>query len=157
MGRQGYVPLRCLGDIPLKLRWVFHLRRRVDALMGRRCCVLLRRCHHVPIRCCGDVPLRPLGDVPPRRCWVFHLRRTCDLTGTYRETSLRRRYDVQLPGGYQLLVLNFLFRSNQFWSEERDYIFSSSINFLFALKLNLETVMRNMASILQLYYWFAIG
>ena len=70
------------------------LRRRVDALMRRRCCVLLRRCHDVPIRCRGDVPLRRLGDVPPRRRWVFHLRRTCDVTGTYRETSLRRRYDV---------------------------------------------------------------
>ena len=44
-----------------------------------------------------DVPLRRLGDVPLRRRWVFHLRRTCDVTGTYRETSLRRRYDVLLP------------------------------------------------------------
>ena len=46
-----------------------------------------------------DVPLRRLGDVPLRRHWVFHLRLTCDVTVTYRETSLRRRYDVLLPGG----------------------------------------------------------
>ena len=26
MGRQRYVPLRRLGDIPLRRRWVFHLR-----------------------------------------------------------------------------------------------------------------------------------
>ena len=26
MGRHGYVPLRHLGDIPLRHRWVFHLR-----------------------------------------------------------------------------------------------------------------------------------
>ena len=67
--------------------------------MGRRCYVLLRRRHDVPIRCRGDVPLRRLGDVPPRRRWVFHLRRTCDVAGTSKETSLRRRYDVLLPGG----------------------------------------------------------
>ena len=34
--------------------------------MGRRCYVLLRR-HH---------------DVPIRRRWMFHLRRTCDVAGT---------------------------------------------------------------------------
>ena len=26
MGRRGYVPLRLLGDVPLRRRWVFHLR-----------------------------------------------------------------------------------------------------------------------------------
>ena len=26
MGRHGYVPLRRLGDVPLRRRWVFHLR-----------------------------------------------------------------------------------------------------------------------------------
>ena len=31
--------------------------------------------------------------------WVFHLRRICDVTGTYKETSLRCRHDVLLPGG----------------------------------------------------------
>ena len=52
--------------------------------MGRRCYVLLRRHHDVPIRCRGDVPLR--------RCWMFHLRRTCDVAGTTDViiTSLRR-------------------------------------------------------------------
>ena len=75
------------------------LRRRRDVMMGRRCYVLLRRRYEVPIRRHGDTPLRRLGDVPSRRRWVFHLRRTCDVTGTYRETLLRRRYDVLLPGG----------------------------------------------------------
>ena len=27
MGRQRYVPLRHLGDVPLRRCWVFHLRR----------------------------------------------------------------------------------------------------------------------------------
>ena len=70
--------------------------------MGRRCYLFLRRHRDVPIRCRGDVPLRRLGDVPRRRRCVFHLRRDCDVAGTYRETSLRRRYDVLLPGGLQV-------------------------------------------------------
>ena len=68
------------------------LRRRGDVLMGRH--------HDIPIRRREDVPLRRLGDVPLRRRWVLHLRRTCDVAGTYKETSLRRRHDVLLPGGY---------------------------------------------------------
>ena len=70
-----------------------------------RCYVLLRRRHDVPIRCHGDVPLRRVGDVPRRHRWVFHLRRNFDVAGTYRETSLRRGYDVLLPGGYYLEIL----------------------------------------------------
>ena len=75
------------------------LRRRGDVMMGRRCYVLLRRRYDVPIRCRGDTPLRRLGDIPSRLRWVFHLRRTCDVTGTYRKTSLRRHQDVLMPGG----------------------------------------------------------
>ena len=74
------------------------LRRCGDVQMGRRCYVLLRCRYDVPIRR-GDVPLRRFGDVPSRRRWVFHLGRTCDVIGTYRETSLRRRHDVLMPGG----------------------------------------------------------
>ena len=70
--------------------------------MGRRCYVLLRHCHDVPIRCRRDVPLRRLCEVPPRGRWVFHLRRTCDVAGTYRERSLQRRYDVLFLGGTEL-------------------------------------------------------
>ena len=68
-------------------------------MMGRSCYVLLRRRYDVPIRRRGDASLRHLGDVPSRRRWVFHLRRTCDVAGTYRETSSRRRHDVLMPGG----------------------------------------------------------
>ena len=74
-----------------------YLRRRGDVLMRRRHYVPLRRLHDIPIRC-EDVPLTRLRDVPLRRRWVFHLRRTCDVAGTYKETSLRRRQDVLLPG-----------------------------------------------------------
>ena len=78
------------------------LRRREDVMMEHRCYVLLRRRYDVPIRRSGDAPLRRLDDVPSRRRWVFHLRRTCDVTGTYRETSLQRRHDVLMPGGYNV-------------------------------------------------------
>ena len=67
--------------------------------MGRRCYVLLRRRYDVPIRRRRDAPLRRLGNVPSRRRRVFHLRRNCDVIGTYRETSLRRRHIVLMPGG----------------------------------------------------------
>ena len=33
---------------------------------------------------------------------MFHLRRTCDVVGTNRKTSLRRRHDVPLPGGLSI-------------------------------------------------------
>ena len=76
-----------------------------DVMMGRRCYVLLRRRYDVPIRPRGDAPPKRLGDVPSRRRWVFHLRRTCDVAGTYRESSLRRRQDVLMPGGMLLVCL----------------------------------------------------
>ena len=95
MGRSGYVPLR--------RHWVFHLRlllrRRGDVLMGRRHYVPMRRHNNIPIRRRKDAPLRCVGHVPLRRHWVFYLRCTCDVTRTYRETSLRRRHDVLLPVG----------------------------------------------------------
>ena len=69
-------------------------------MMERRCYVLLRRRYDVPVRRRRDAPLRRLGDVLPRRCWMFRLRCTCDVTETYRETSLRRRHDVLMPGGW---------------------------------------------------------
>ena len=59
--------------------------------MGRRHYVSLRHRHGIPIRRRKYVPLR--------RRWVFHLRSTCDVAGTYKETLLRRRHDVLLPGG----------------------------------------------------------
>ena len=54
---------------------------------------------HLTSRVYRDAPLRRFGDVPLRRRWVFHLGRSWDVTGTYRETSLRRRHDVLMPGG----------------------------------------------------------
>ena len=75
------------------------LRRCGDVIMGCRCYVLLRGRYDVPIRRGRDARLRRLGDVPSKRRWVFHLRRTCNVTGTYRETSLWRRHDVLMPGG----------------------------------------------------------
>ena len=72
--------------------------------MGRHHYITLRRCHDIPIRRREDAPLRRLGDVPLRRRWVFHLRGTCDVAGSYRETLLRRRYDVLLSGGVKSLL-----------------------------------------------------
>ena len=73
--------------------------------MGRHCYVLLTRRQDVPIRCRGDVSLRRPGNVPRKRRWVFHLRRNCNVAGTYRETLLRRHYDVLLPGGTKARML----------------------------------------------------
>ena len=95
MGRGGYVPLRCLGDVPMR----------------RRCYVLLRRPHGVPIRCHGDVPLRRLDNVLSRRRWVFHLRLNCNVAGMYRETLLRRHHDVLLPDGTSLKFIAFCIKS----------------------------------------------
>ena len=58
-----------------------------DVLIGCHCYLLFRRCHNVPIRCCGDIPLGRLVNVPSRRYWVFHLGRTCDVTWIYREVT----------------------------------------------------------------------
>ena len=77
-------------------------------MMGRRCYVILRRRYDVPIRRRGDAPLRRLRDVPSRRRWVFYLKRTCDDTGTYSETSLRRRHDALMPGGLVLTTIFFI-------------------------------------------------
>ena len=79
------------------------LKRRGGLLMGRRSYVPLRRRYDVPIRRRGNVPLRRLGDVSLRIRSVFYLGRTCNVAGTYRETSLRRRYDVLMPDGVKAI------------------------------------------------------
>ena len=86
-----------------------YLRRRGGVLMGRCHYVSKRRRHDIPIRRREDVPLRLLGNVPLRRRWVFYLRRTCDVTGTYKETSLRRRHDVLFPGRYIYILCNYTY------------------------------------------------
>ena len=42
MGRRGYVPLRRLGDVPLRQRWVFHLRHTCDVARTYRVASLRR-------------------------------------------------------------------------------------------------------------------
>ena len=79
-----------------------------ETCLRRRCYVILRRLYDVSIRRRGDTTLRRLRDVPSRRRWVFYLRRTCDDTGTYSETSLRRRHDVLMPGGLVLTTIFFI-------------------------------------------------
>ena len=96
--RRGYVPLR--------RRLVFQLRLFWDVLIGRHCCILLPSRFDVPVRRRGDLPLIRLGDVPLRRRWVFHLVPICDFAGAYRETLLRRRDDVLMPGG--LILRNIM-------------------------------------------------
>ena len=74
--------------------------------MWRHHYVPLWRCCNIPIRCRGEIPLRRLAYIPLRLCWVFHLRCTCDVVGMYRETSLRRCQDVQLPNGDDFKILS---------------------------------------------------
>ena len=75
---------------------VLRRRWRNEDVMGRRCYVLLRCRHNVPIKRRGNVPLRRLGGAPSTCRWVFDLRRTYDVAGTYKETSSRHRYDILL-------------------------------------------------------------
>ena len=79
-------------------------------MVGRRCYVHLSRRYDVPIRRRRDAPLRRLGGVLSRRRWVFHLRRTCDVTGMYRETSLRRRHNVLMSAGHKHILFDILRR-----------------------------------------------
>ena len=72
MAHGGYVPLRRLGDEPVRRHWVFHLRLVWDVLIGPRDYVPMKCHHNIPIRRREDEPLRRLGDVPLRRHWVFH-------------------------------------------------------------------------------------
>ena len=98
--------LRRTTERSLGVSFGTNVRRRGDVLMGRRHYVSLRR-HEIPISYREDVPLRRLGDISLRRCGVFHLRRTFDVTETYRETLVRRRRDVLLPGGsYKAFLKN---------------------------------------------------
>ena len=99
--------LRRTTERSLGVSFETNVRRRGDVLMGRRHYISLRRCHEIPISYREDVRLRRLGDIPLRRCGVFHLRRTFDVTETYRETFVRRRRDVLLPGGsYKAFLKN---------------------------------------------------
>ena len=94
MRYRGYVPMRRLGDVPLRHCCVFEtwLRRPGDVLMERLCNILLRRRRDVPVKRRGDIPLRSLDEVPLKRRWVFHFWRTWDTTGTCSSNIL-------LPGG----------------------------------------------------------
>ena len=123
MGRRGYVPLRRLGDVPLRRRWVFHLRLLWDVVETYCGTSLLRPFKTLSRRSnktSWDVLLRRLGDVPTRRRWVFHLGRTCDVTGTYRETSLRRRHDVLLLGRLSVAVPSDNFQGFLIWLSQTD-------------------------------------
>ena len=96
MGRRGYVPLRHL--------WVFHLRLIWDVVETYWWDVVITSPWDV-VTTSNKMSWRhtseTFGDVSLRRRWVFCLRRTCDVAGTYREMSLRRRHGVLLPGGYK--------------------------------------------------------
>ena len=97
------------------------LRRHGDVLMGRHN-IPLRRHYNILIRRRGDVPVRRLGDVPLIRRRVFHFRRTCDVTGTYRETSLRCSHSILLPGRsspFFKILFTIFFTSAQFISRFR--------------------------------------
>ena len=92
-----------LGDIPLRCRWVIHLRLNWNVVVTYQCDVL--GTHPLDIVMVflydfrGDVTVRHLGDVPLRCNWVFHLKSHGKVIGTYQETSVRRHHNVSLPGG----------------------------------------------------------
>ena len=63
------------------------LRRREDVLIGRGCCVFLRRHRNVPIRRCIDVPL-PTFHQDIVGCFIW------DVPATLLGRIERRRYDA---------------------------------------------------------------
>ena len=129
MGRRGYVPLRRIGDVPLRLARVSFetcLRHRGDVLMGRCCYVFLRRRHDVPITRRGKGTMRRLGDVLPRRRWVFHLGRTYDVAETYKDTTSYCRV-----GSNVKLTLSSISNSLPFWSGNSMIISSNSVLLVF--------------------------
>ena len=106
--RTTETPWRRSIETSLGISFESCLRRCGDVMVGRLCYVLFLCRYGVSIRRRGDAPLRCLGDVPSRRRWVFHLRCTCDVTGTYRETSLRR-----LNARWGAHLKNFMNNSNR--------------------------------------------
>ena len=117
MGRHGYVPLRRLGDVPLNVVGCFIWDlfetswRRTDETSSLRPLETWSR--HT-----NKTSWRRTTDTSWRRStvtsWVFHSRCTCDFAGTYKETPLRCRHDVLLPGGF------FLTSSPVFLSKNQD-------------------------------------
>ena len=110
--------------------------------MGRRCYVLLRCRYDVPTRRRGEVPLRRLGDVPSRPRWVVYLGRTFDVVGTYRETSLRRRHDVLMPGVSTLSLALSYSKFPRYWynSASKKFICDATI-FTFSKQNFMSTIL----------------
>ena len=74
--------------------------------------------------------------VPRRTRWVFPLRRNCNVAGTYRETSLRRWYDVLLPGGtYSDLVVNRCISTLRRGAYQGKYSFIMMVYIIFSRKI----------------------
>ena len=70
--RRKDVPLRCLGNVPLRRCWVFHLRRTYE-LVGTYREKSLQRCHNV---------LLPGGEVPLINCEIKAWSSTCVITNS---------------------------------------------------------------------------
>ena len=70
--RRKDVPLRCLGNVPLRRCWVFHLRRTYELVETYRE-KSLQRCHNV---------LLPGGEVPLINCEIKAWSSTCVITNS---------------------------------------------------------------------------
>ena len=102
---------------------------------------LLTRCHEF-------VTSKRGGNV------VFHLRRTCDVAGKYRETLLRRRHNVLLPGGIVLIILT---KQHAYLGLiEHNYIFFSII-VIFIILLSLLLLLTALLLLLIAYKVLRLG
>ena len=72
--------------------------------------------------------------------WVFRLRRICDVAGTYKETSLRRRHNILLPGGRLPYFAIFHQKLQNIYSAE----LLSSERFFYSIFLKLLHVSHNL-------------
>ena len=85
------VPVRCLGDVPLTRRWVFHLRLVWDVLGTYPSEVVTTFLYDIVETYQRDVLATYHWDVVG--CFIW------DVTATSLGCIERRRHDVSLPGG----------------------------------------------------------
>ena len=87
MDRHDFEPLRCLGDIPLRCCWLFHLtylRHCGDVLMGH--------CHFVLLRHHNNIPIKILWRCTTETSWQHS---TETLMGLSFEAYLQCHWDIQ--------------------------------------------------------------
>ena len=94
MGRSGYVLLKCLGDVPLRRHWVFHLRLAWD-VVETYCGTSLLRPHEMSSRHTNKTSWSRTTETSLRRSTETSLGVSIwDVPATPLGRTERRHYDV---------------------------------------------------------------